>query len=332
MWDFELGKAIGLMGRTAPFIGLRLVIYFGITLAYVVVTGGGGGIGYMIGSTGDAESAANGAFWGATSGFALVSGVLYFAREYLLYMVKAGHIAVLVPLLDGQPIPEGRNQISHATQVVKTRFVESSVLFGVDQLIKGILRAFNRTVLTISSFLPIPALQNVMKFVTAVINMSLTYVDEVILAYNIRTRQENPWAGARDGVVLYAQNYKNLLKNALWLTVFVWLLTLLIFIVIFAPVAALVALFPGTTGFWTFAITAITAYAFKAALIDPIAMTCLMQAYFKATEGQTPREDWADKLNSASGKFKELGDKAMAFAGNRFGSKAPTPAEPTTTA
>ena len=30
----------------------------------VIVTGGGGGIGYMIGSTGDAESAANGAFWG----------------------------------------------------------------------------------------------------------------------------------------------------------------------------------------------------------------------------------------------------------------------------
>lgn len=328
MWDFDLSKAIGLMFRTMPFIGLRLAIYFGITLAYVIVTGGGGGIGYLIGSTGDAEAAANGAFWGASTGFALVSGVLYLTREYLLYMVKAGHIAVLVPLIDGQEIPEGKNQITHATQVVKTRFVESSVLFGVDQLIKGILRAFNRTVLTISSFLPIPALQNVMKFVTAVINMSLTYVDEVILAYNIRTQQENPWAGARDGVVLYAQNYKNLLKNALWLTVFVWLLTLLIFILIFAPVAALVALFPGTAGFWTFAIAAITAYAFKAALIDPIAMTCLMQAYFKAIEGQTPREDWADKLNSASGKFKELGDKAMAFAKSKFGASTPTAPTP----
>ncbi|MFC4250278.1 hypothetical protein [Sinimarinibacterium flocculans] len=318
MWDFELGRAIGLMARTAPFIALRLAIYLGITLAYVVATGGGGGIGYMIGSTGDAEAAANGAFWGASTGFALVSGVLYFAREYLLYMVKAGHIAVLVPLLDNQPIPEGRNQITHATAVVRERFVESSVLFGVDQLIKGILKAFNATVLTVSAILPIPALQNVMKFVTAVINMSLTYVDEVILAYNIRTQQENPWAGARDGVVLYAQNYKNLLKNAVWLTVFVWFLTLLVFIIVFAPVAALVALFPGVAGFWTFAIAAVTAYALKAALIDPIAMTCLMQAYFKATEGQAPRQDWADKLNSVSGKFKQLGDKAMAFTKNRF--------------
>jgi hypothetical protein len=315
MWDFELGRAIGLMARTAPFIGLRMAIYFGITLAYIIATGGGGGIGYLIGSSGDPESAASAAFWGASAGFGLVSGVLYFAREYLLYMVKAGHIAVLVPLLDNQPIPEGRNQITHATAVVKERFVESSVLFGVDQLIKGILRAFNATVLTISAILPIPALQNVMKFVTAVINMSLTYVDEVILAYNIRTQQQNPWAGARDGVVLYAQNYKNLLKNALWLTIFVWLLTLLVFILVFAPVAALVALFPGAAGFWTFAIAVITAYAIKAALIDPIAMTCLMQAFFKATEGQQPRQEWADKLNGVSGKFQELGQRALRFAG-----------------
>jgi hypothetical protein len=327
MWDFELGKALGLMARTAPFIGLRMAIYFGITLAYVVATGGGGGIGYMIGSTGDAESAASAAFWGASAGFGLVSGVLYFAREYLLYMVKAGHIAVLVPLLDNQPIPEGRNQITHATAVVKERFVESSVLFGVDQLIKGILKAFNATVLTISAILPIPALQNVMKFVTAVINMSLTYVDEVILAYNIRTQQQNPWAGARDGVVLYAQNYKNLLKNALWLTVFVWFLTLLVFILVFAPVAALVAFFPGIAGFWTFAIAAITAYAIKAALIDPIAMTCLMQAYFKAIEGQQPRQEWADKLNSVSGKFQELGQRALRFAGGPKTAQSLTPSE-----
>ncbi len=331
MWDFELGKAIGLMGRTLPFIGLRLVIYLGITLAYIVATGGGGGIGWLIGRAGDVETAANGAFWGATVGFGLVSGVLYFAREYLLYMVKAGHIAVLVPLMDGQSVPEGKNQITHATAVVKERFVESSVLFGVDQLIKGILKAFNATVLTLTAILPVPALQSFMKFVTAVINMSLTYVDEVILAYNIRTQQTNPWAGARDGVVLYAQNYKNLLKNALWLTVFVWFLTLLVFILVFAPIAALVAFFPGVAGFWTFAIAAVTAYSIKAALIDPIAMTCLMQAFFKATEGQQPREDWADKLNSVSGKFKELGDKAMAFTKSRFNSPAAaSPALPPT--
>lgn len=313
MWDFQLGKAIGLMGRTLPFIGLRLAIYFGITLAYLLVTGAGGGIGYVLGGRG--EEALGYAFWGALGGLGLVSGVVYFLREYLLYMVKAGHIAVLVPLLDGEPIPEGRGQLAHGAAVVKERFVESSVLFGVDQLIKGILKVFNGTVLTIGSLLPVPALQGLMKFVTAVINMSLTYVDEAILAYNIRTRQTNPWAGARDGVVLYAQNYKNLLKNAIWLTVLVWTLSFLVFLVMLAPAVAIAALYPGAAGTWSVVIAVLLAWSVKAALIDPLAMTCLMQAYFKAIEGQQPRQDWADKLGSISGRFKELGQKALSFSG-----------------
>ena len=313
MWDFQLGKVIGLMMKTLPFIGLRLVVYFGITLAYVVVTGGGGGIGYLIGSAGGADGAATGAFYGSAIGFALVTGVLYFMREYILYMVKAGHISVLVPLLDGQSIPQGRNQITHATDTVKEHFAESSVLFGVDQLIKGVLKAFNRSVMMVTNLIPIPQLQPVIRFGVAIFNMSLTYVDEVILARNLRQGEENPWAGARDGVILYAQNYRNLLKNAAWLTAIVWVLTLLIFTLVFAPVAAVASLFPGVAGFWTFAIAVVTAFSLKAALIDPIAMTCLMQAYFKAVDGQEPKQEWVDKLNSVSGKFKKFGEKAAAF-------------------
>ena len=96
------------------------------------------------------------------------------------------------------------------------------------------------------------------------------------LARYTRQGVANPWAGARDGVILYAQNYRNLLKNAAWLTVIVWVLTLLIFILVFAPVAAVASLFPGVAGFWTFAIAVVTAFSLKAALIDPIAMTTPM--------------------------------------------------------
>lgn len=46
MWDFSVGSALKLMMRTLPFIGLRLVVYFGITLGYILVTGVGAGIGY----------------------------------------------------------------------------------------------------------------------------------------------------------------------------------------------------------------------------------------------------------------------------------------------
>jgi hypothetical protein len=325
MWDFDIGKTFSLMLRTLPFIGFRLAIYFGITLAYIAATGGGAGIGYMLGRIlQDADGAGSGAFWGGLVGFSVVSGALYFAREYLLYIVKAGHIAVLVHLLDDRPIPEGKGQIAYGAQIVKARFVEASVLFGVDRMIQGILRAFNRTVLTLSGCLPIPGLTTGMKFVTAVIHLSLAYVDEAILAYIIRTHSENPWAGARDGVILYAQNYRMLLKNAVSLAIFAWILSFGIFLLAIAPVAALVAWIPGLAGFWLLILAIVAAYALKAALVDPFVMTCIVQVYFKAIEGQRPSPEWAERLNSISARFRELGEKAAALVAGK--SRLPTPA------
>lgn len=313
--DFKLGQVMSLLMRTLPFLFLRLAVYMGITVAYIVLTGTGAGLGWLVGKTVATGSA--GAFWGGLTGFGLTSGILYWAREYLLYMVKAGHIAVLVELMQDKPIPGGRGQIEHAHRVVRERFAESSVLFGVDRLVAGILRVFNRVTMRIANFLPIPGLEPVVKVANAVITTSLTYVDEVILAHNIRVESTNPWATSRDAVVLYAQNYKALLKNAAFLTFIIWGLTLLIFVVVFAPVAALVGLFPGVAGFWTFALAAVTAWALKAALVDPLAMTALMQVYFKVTEGQMPDAEWSAKLEKMSGKFRTLKDKAMGAAPQR---------------
>jgi len=45
-----------------------------------------------------------------------------FLRDYLLYMVKAGHIAVLVEVMEEGETPGGRGQIEHAQSVVKEPF------------------------------------------------------------------------------------------------------------------------------------------------------------------------------------------------------------------
>ena len=247
MWDFELKTILGLMARTMPFLIYRLLIYIGITLVYVAITGGGAGIGYIAGKVGG--DPATGAGYGGMIGFGVASVALYFAREYLLYMVKAGHIAVLVELLDGKTLPKGRGQIEHATVEVKKRFVESSLLFGVDQLIKGILKTFNRIFFSIATFLPIPGLQGIAKLVNAVINMSLTYLDEVILAHIVRTQSDNPWQSSQEAIVLYAQNYKTILKNAIFLTFIIWGLTLLVFLLVLGPVRALSHCFLALPGF-----------------------------------------------------------------------------------
>jgi hypothetical protein len=314
MWDFSFTRSIGMILRTLPFIVLRLIVYVGIAIAYVFTTGIGAVLGFGFGHfSSNAGAHATGAFWGGLIGFGLTSAVLYLAREYLLYLVKAAHIAVLVDVLDGKSIPAGQGQIAYGANFVKTHFTESSVLFGVDQIIKGVLRAITGTINSIIAFVPIPALQTLARLVEAVIRMSLTYVDEIILAYLIRTRTPNPWSSAEDALILYAQNYKHFLKNALWLSLFMWGLTVVIFFVFLAPATAVAILFPGNSALWAFGFAIVFAIAVKKSLLEPLAIASLMQVFFKTIEGQTPDAQWKDRLTTASRKFQELAGKAAGW-------------------
>src|SRR5690606_12382343 len=171
-----------------PFVAFRMLVYFGIAVAYVLVTGAGAGIGWGVGAFGDADFQASTSIWGGIAGFGLTAGAIYFLREYILYVVKAGHIAVLVELMDGKDIPDGRSQIDYASGVVKERFAETSVLFGVDQLVKGVLAAITGIVQGIASILPIPGVQQLVGVVRAFLRIAVGLVDEVILAFAIRTR------------------------------------------------------------------------------------------------------------------------------------------------
>jgi len=308
--DFKIGEVMGLMAKTMPFLVFRFLIYFAITLTYILMTGVGAGVGYGIGRIAT-EDPAGFSMWGGIIGFGIVSAVAYFLREYLLYMVKAGHIAVLVELMEGKELPQGRGQIDHAQKIVRERFAESSVLFGVDQLIKAVLKAFNRVFFTITAFIPIPGVQGIAKFINTVINLSLTYLDEVILAYNIKTGSDNPWRSSRTALILYAQNYKAFLKNAFFLAFVIWGLTFLVFLLILGPVLAIVSFIPAIAGPLTLIIAVVMAWGIKQAVIEPIGMTALMQVFFKVTEGQQANPEWEGKLDSASKKFSKFKDNAL---------------------
>jgi len=308
MWDFSLAKTFSVLSATFPFLLLRLAVFFGIPLAYVLVTGAGAGLGFGFGWFA-AEPEAY-AFWGGLAGFGLLSGALYLAREYLLYLVKAGHIAVMVEAFDGKPLPAGQGQIAYATGVVKARFVESSVLFAVDQLIKGILAAITGALSTVASFLPVPGLQNLVQIFNAILKLSLTYVDEVILAHMIRTRSTEPWGAARTALVLDAQNYWAFAKNAIWLAIFMWVLTAALFIAMVGPMLALFAAMPGDLSAIGFVVAFVFALSVKAAVLEPFAIACLMQAFFRITHGQVPDPSWDERLAGMTSRFQDLRQKA----------------------
>ena len=176
MWDFSIGRTLGIVIRTWPFVILRIVVYFSITVSYIVSTGAGAGIGYGVGHVWGEDGPFTFAMWGGIFGFGLVSVLFYWLREYILYLVKAGHIAVMVRLIDGHDVPGGPGQISHAQAIVRERFVEANVLFVLDQLIKGVVRVITGLIGGVVAFLPIPGLHGLAKFVSAVIRMSVTSV------------------------------------------------------------------------------------------------------------------------------------------------------------
>lgn len=320
MWDFSVGQALALMGKTLPFIVFRIVVYAGIALAYVLATGVGAGIGWGIGIFGDGDFQAASTVWGGVAGFGLVAGILYFAREYILYIVKAGHIAVLVKLIDGEAVPDGQGQITYASAVVRQRFAQSSVLFAVDQLVKGVLGAIIGIVQGVTALLPIPGLQNVVGLVRAFLRISVGLVDEVILAHAIRTEAANPWVSAREALVLYAQNYPTMLRNAAWLTVITYLLAFVVFLVMLAPAGLIVWLLPGGWSAGGFIFALVFAWAVKAALIEPFAIACMMQVFFRVTAGQTPDPEWENRISGVSRKFNELKQRAIQWMG---GTSAP---------
>tara|TARA_R100000365_G_C2741466_1_gene70146 strand:- start:1051 stop:2034 length:984 start_codon:yes stop_codon:yes gene_type:complete len=317
MWDFSIGGALGMMVRTLPFIVLRMAVYFGITLGYILVTGVGAGVGFGIGGFGDEGFRASTTMWGGMAGFAIFGGIMYFAREYILYLVKAGHIAVLIEMIDGNPMPEGRGQVAHATAVVKERFPQASVLFAVDQLIKGVVKTITGMVRGLLTMLPIPGLQQLAGILSAFLRIAVGFVDEVILAYAIRTRSTDAWGSAKEALVLYAQNYKPMLKNAAWLAIIVYGLSILVFVVMLAPAALVVYMMPGAWAAGGVVFALLLAWSVKAALLEPFAITCMMQVYFKTIEGQQPDPEWEAKLEQMSGKFRKLKDRAFGGADDR---------------
>jgi hypothetical protein len=237
---------------------------------------------------------------------------IFFLRDYILYLVKAGHIAVLVELLDGREIPGGKGQIDYARGIVTERFGQASALFALDRLIKGVIAIATGLLGGMMALVPIPGLDRLMGVVRAYLRLAVGLVDEVILGHAIRTRSDNAWEAAHDGLVLYAQNARPMLGAAAWLTLITWVMAALVFLLMLGPAAAVALLLPGDGSSALFVFAAIFAWAVKAALIEPFALACLLQVFFRETEGQIPNAEWRGRLTHVSDKFRKLGEQAVA--------------------
>ena len=56
-----------------------------------------------------------------------------------------------------------------------------------------------------------------------------------------------------------------------------------------------------------FVFAVVFAWAVKAALIEPFALACMLQVFFKVTEGQEPNAEWRGRLTQVVGQVPQAG-------------------------
>lgn len=302
--------------QTLPYVFLRLVAYLLFGLLALVVMG-------IMAALGIGAVAAFGQAGGAVFIiFFIALGVLWglkrLAERYVLYLIKAGHVAVITELVQKGALPAGVNQVSYGKAKVLKQFASTSVLFGVDALVAGSVRQILRWLVRLGSFLAfLPGAKFVLGLVYRVLWLAGNYIDEAVLSYILLHEDQNVWRAAADGVVLYAQSWKKILWRAVGVVLIVMTGWLVVFIVSFLALLPLASLagrgkpgLPLFLGFVAFVAAWLIANVAKWTLVDPFATVSMIVAYNEAVREQTPSYDLYSTLAGVSRKFRELKQKA----------------------
>jgi hypothetical protein len=236
------------------------------------------------------------------------TGIISFLlNHYIGYMVKAGHVAVITEAVTAGRVPD--NQVEYGKQMVKERFAMSNVYFVLDKLIAAAVRQLQRVVQKITNAASfIPGMKSIQGVINLFLNIALGYIDECCLGYTFLKKDESAFKCAADGVVIYWQNWKTLLKDAAKTTVMVVLLVVAVTVAAFLVFGGIFRLL-NWPGFIAFLIAVFVAWAVKKAFIDSYMMVKMMVSYMEVAPSTQITFDLYNKLCGLSRKFKELFDK-----------------------
>lgn len=303
----HFGKATKIFAQTLPFVLLRMAIALLLGIVAICYFGFVVWLGLRLLDT-EAIS-------GGIAGFGLLLAVAIFYvawrlfTKYVLYMVKAGHIAVIAHIVDTGEVPS--SQVQFGTSQVKDRFTETNALFAVDQLVKGVVKQFNRTVVSIANWFTFSSgVRNLVRAIGRAISIAASYIDEAILAYMFTTdEEENPWRAARDGVVLYGKNWKPVLAStmAIVLSMYVVLFVLLLALTPLANVLGGMSATMEVVGWVVVGAVALVVYT---GFLNPWVKTVVITTFLIESASDTPDSDTMDRIADRSSKFRELVQKA----------------------
>lgn len=305
--------ACNLLMKTLPYAMVRfgiLLAFSVVTIVWLIVTFGGAGF------LGNAVHPWLGVGW-MVAGLGLYGYIWWMIVRYFLYLVQAGHIAVLTELVTTGHIGAGsEGMFAYGKRIVTERFGQVNLLFAMDLLIRGVVRVFNRTLDFIAGFIPIPGLQSIVGIANAIVRAATTYIDETIFSYNLARGDDNAWRSSKDALIYYAQNSKEILKTAVYVVVLDKVLTAFIWIVMLAPAFLLLAVLPSSWAPGGFigglVIAALIASNVRQAFLKPIFLVMVMTKFHVIVRNQTINLEWDQRLTNLSRKFGEIKDKAAA--------------------
>jgi hypothetical protein len=315
-------QAMKLVQGTLPMLAVRMAVYAAFFLLSVLWFAIWGGLAWLFYGVAPIVS------WV----FILIAlgvggGAVWFARRYLLYMVKGAHIAAMTDLLRGREIPSGFAQLSYGRAIIQKYFRDASLLFGLEVLIDGTLRAISNTVINITQRLPLPSgASSVVNIIMGIFNRSLSYIDEAILSYAIYREEQNVWNSARHGIVLYGQSYKPILFTAAKIYAMEKIFFAVTWLLLMVPGYFLLALATEVTvaQVLIFVGIVVAAYLIELALFEPFALAYVMVTYHNEIAGKTPDPTWDQRLLSVSSSFRQLAEKAKEkFSGTAETATAP---------
>lgn len=286
--------------KTMPFVWLKLVLGLATVVVSAVLFAILVGIGALFGDVGIGITFL---IW-----LGLIGVVRFFFHHYLGYLVKAGHIAVITEAVTTGQVPA--DQVAVGKKAVLERFGTSNVYFVIDKLVAGAVKQLQNALGKVGDLLGgVPGVDAVVGIGQMFIGISLGYIDECCLGYTFYKKEQNAYQSAADGVVIYAQNWKTLLKSAAKTTAMVILLVAAVTIISFAVFGGIFTIF-NWNRFAAFVLALLVAFAVKYAFIDSWILVKMMVSYMEVAPSTKITFDLYGKLCKLSTKFKELFNKA----------------------
>lgn len=231
-------------------------------------------------------------------------------KRYVLYMVEAGHIAVIAQAVETGEVPE--NQLTYGTRQVANHFGSASTLWAVDMLIDAVLRQFTRAVARVGNLVPVPLpgqVQVLLSILKRTIVLAVKYLDTAILAYVFVDQNRNPWRSARDGVVLYGKTWKQVLGSTLLIVVGMYVLAFVL-LTLLAPLAVVLDVLPTSLEFASWLLVIGIVAAVHTGLVKPWVKTVVITTFLIEQREETPDSETMEWIEARSDRFAELVEKA----------------------